>query len=177
MTQFKPLWGFGVIWYVVFLLIGVLPPPTWPAVVLATPGLYWGMRGRNASFDGELSDIIPISLERGKEEGARSGSSASSGSVFSGVIWMSALSVLLFWLPFFGPLLAGFVGGKKAGSVVSGIVAAVLPAIATGGLLFLAGTALELPVIGAIVGGAAMLVVVTHSGILLVGAGVGGLLS
>ena len=37
------------------------------------------------------------------------------GSIISAVLWMLLISVLLFWLPFIGPLIAGFVGGKKAG--------------------------------------------------------------
>jgi len=44
-----------------------------------------------------------------------------SGSIFWAMIWMAVLSCLLFWLPVAGPLVAGFVGGKKAGGVVLGL--------------------------------------------------------
>ncbi|MCW8963407.1 MAG: hypothetical protein OQL16_06375, partial [Gammaproteobacteria bacterium] len=52
-----------------------------------------------------------------------------SGSIVMGSIWMVVLSILLFWLPVFGPLLAGFVGGKSAGGIGGGIMAVFLPAI------------------------------------------------
>ena len=41
------------------------------------------------------------------------------GSIISGVIWMFVVSVLLFWLPGIGSLIAGIVGGMKAGGVVN----------------------------------------------------------
>lgn len=47
--------------------------------------------------------------------------------------WMIGLSVVLFWLPVLGGLIAGFVGGRKAGSVRAAVVAVVAPGI----LLFL----------------------------------------
>lgn len=39
------------------------------------------------------------------------------GSILSAIIWMFLISLFLFWLPFAGPLIAGIVGGKKAGGV------------------------------------------------------------
>ncbi len=50
--------------------------------------------------------------------------------------WMAGLGLLLFWLPVFGPLIAGFVGGLKAGSIRAAIVAVFLPALLTGLLAF-----------------------------------------
>jgi hypothetical protein len=47
---------------------------------------------------------------------------------------MGGLSLLLCWLPVAGPLIAGLVGGAKAGSVGRAVVAVFLPAILTGGL-------------------------------------------
>lgn len=46
--------------------------------------------------------------------------------------WMGGLSLLLFWLPVFGPLIAGLVGGRKAGSVGRAIIAVFLPAVLMG---------------------------------------------
>lgn len=51
------------------------------------------------------------------------------GSIVSAVNWMSGLSLLLFWLPTFGPLIAGLVGGRKAGSVGRALVAVFVPAV------------------------------------------------
>ena len=74
------------------------------------------------------------------------------GSIGSATLWMVGLSILLFWIPTAGPLVAGFVGGRKAGGVGPAIVAAIIPAIFVAVLLFLLGTLVELPVIGALVG-------------------------
>ena len=41
------------------------------------------------------------------------------GSVLSAIGWMFLLEILLFWIPFFGSLIAGFVGGKKAGTITA----------------------------------------------------------
>ena len=100
------------------------------------------------------------------------------GGAVSGAIWMFIISLLLFWLPFFGPLIAGFVGGKKAGGVGSAINAVFLPAIVLGVLLFVLGTASGLPIVGAVTGASAFLVVaIAAVGPLLVGAIIGGALA
>ena len=46
--------------------------------------------------------------------------------------WMGGLSLLLFWLPVGGPLIAGLVGGVKAGTVGRAVTAVFLPAVLTG---------------------------------------------
>ncbi len=56
------------------------------------------------------------------------------GSLASAVNWMGGLSLLLFWMPVLGPLIAGVVGGMKAGSVGRAIAAVFVPAILTGAL-------------------------------------------
>ncbi len=101
------------------------------------------------------------------------------GSVIGGMIWMAIISVLLFWLPVFGPLIAGVVGGKKAGGVMNGILAVFLPAIILGALLFFFGTALTgLPVIGFVFAAlGTVLLLVLSIGPLLIGAIIGGALA
>lgn len=54
------------------------------------------------------------------------------GSLVSAINWMGGLALLLFWLPFIGPLIAGFVGGVKAGTIGRAIAAVFLPAIGMG---------------------------------------------
>jgi hypothetical protein len=49
---------------------------------------------------------------------------------------MGGLSLLLFWLPVVGPLLAGLVGGWKAGSPGRAVIAVFLPALLTGLMAF-----------------------------------------
>ena len=48
-------------------------------------------------------------------------------SFWSGVWYTAVLSVLLFWVPPFGQMIAGYVGGRKAGSPFKGLLAALLP--------------------------------------------------
>lgn len=55
------------------------------------------------------------------------------GNVPEAMAWMVGLSILLAWLPLLGGLIAGFVGGRKAGTVPAAIVAVIAPGI----LLFL----------------------------------------
>ncbi len=99
-------------------------------------------------------------------------------SAFRGMLWMIFISILLFWLPVLGPLLAGFVGGKKAGSIGSAILAVFLPAIIIGLILFFSTTFLSgLPVFGIIAGMGGLVLALTGIGPLLLGAIIGGILS
>jgi hypothetical protein len=99
------------------------------------------------------------------------------GSILSGAFWMLLLSALLFWLPALGPLIAGYVGGKKAGGVIKGLIAGILPALALGAFFLTVGASVNLPVIGAVLGGTATVLILVHSAVLLVGALIGGALT
>lgn len=97
------------------------------------------------------------------------------GSLVMAIIWMAVISLLLFWLPLIGPLLAGFVGGRTAGSAGRGLLAAILPAAVLSIMLLAIGTALTgLPVIGAIASLSLFLVIVVQGLPLLLGALIGG---
>lgn len=99
------------------------------------------------------------------------------GSILAGLFWMLIISILLFWLPSVGPLIAGIVGGKKAGGVGNAIIAALLPASVLGGLLFVFASALTgTPLIGVVAGAGAFVLIVSNVGPLLIGAIIGGLL-
>jgi hypothetical protein len=99
------------------------------------------------------------------------------GSVISATLWMFVLSVLLFWLPILGPLIAGFVGGRKAGGVGNAILAVILPALVFGVVLFLLASILTgLPIFGFIAGAGGAGLALAHIGPLLVGAIVGAIL-
>lgn len=101
----------------------------------------------------------------------------SNGSVLMGMIWMFIISLLLFWLPGIGPLIAGVVGGKQAGGVLAGLLAAMLPGIVVAIGLFFAGTMLTtLPVVGAVLAGSGLLLYVLYIPPLLIGALIGGVL-
>ena len=99
------------------------------------------------------------------------------GSIGSATLWMVGLSILLFWIPTAGPLIAGFVGGRKARGVGPAIVAAIIPAALVSVLLFLLGTLVSLPVIGALVGAGLFFVIAFESVPLLIGALIGGALA
>ncbi len=100
------------------------------------------------------------------------------GSILMGAVWMAVISILLFWLPFIGPLIAGIVGGKRAGGVGSALVAAFLPSVFLGAALFFLGTSLTgLPVIGVIAGMGGVVLALSGIGPLLLGAIIGGIIA
>ena len=97
------------------------------------------------------------------------------GSIGAAIGWMFIISILLFWLPVLGPLIAGFVGGKKAGGVGAAIVAVFLPGIVFFVVLFLlAASLVGIPLIGIAAGAGGLMLSVIHVGPLLIGAIIGG---
>lgn len=101
-----------------------------------------------------------------------------SGSLIAGMFWMIVLSLLLFWLPGLGPLIAGIVGGKLSGGVLSGLLAALLPGLLMAAGLFFFGTFFTgLPVIGALLAGSTLILYLFYVPPLLIGALIGGLLA
>ncbi len=97
------------------------------------------------------------------------------GSVVGAVIWMFVLSILLLWLPLLGPLIAGFVGGRKAGNTGDALLAVCLPALILAGLIMVFSTfLLGMPLVGIFAGMGAFVAVLIHVVPLLVGALLGG---
>ena len=93
------------------------------------------------------------------------------------MLWMFVLSILLFWLPIMGPLIAGFVGGRKAGTLSNAVLAVILPGLIFGAILFFSGTLLTgLPLFGFIAGAGGIALAFMHIGPLLLGAIVGAIL-
>lgn len=90
---------------------------------------------------------------------------------------MTILSILLFWVPVLGPFIAGYFGGKSAGGVINAVTAALLPALAFAFLVFSTGVVADLPVLGAILGGAAFLVMGVHVLPLVIGGMIGGMVA
>lgn len=90
--------------------------------------------------------------------------------------WMGGLSLLLFWLPGVGPLIAGLVGGYKAGTVGRAVLAVFLPAVLMG--LLAAGAAVYLTdfmLWGVVAGIGTVALMLLQIGPLLLGAIGGGL--
>jgi len=100
------------------------------------------------------------------------------GSIFWGSFWMLVLSLLLFWLPGIGSLIAGIVGGKIAGSVGRAFIASILPSILLGiALLVLAQLLIGIPWLAALIALGTVMFAIIGAGTLVIGALIGGLLA
>ncbi len=51
---------------------------------------------------------------------------------WSGVKYIIVLSALLWWLPLFGPMLAGYVGGRRTGGPKKGLIASIIGLVLIG---------------------------------------------
>lgn len=90
------------------------------------------------------------------------------------MLWMFILSMLLFWVPVIGPLIAGFVGGRKAGSVGNAVLAVFLPGVIFGIAFFFLATLLTgVPLFGILAGMGGAALALIHIGPLLLGAVLG----
>jgi hypothetical protein len=100
------------------------------------------------------------------------------GRLLSAMTWMLVLSLLLFWLPVLGMLIAGLVGGRKAGGVGTAIGAVLLPMAVVAFLMFFLATALTgWPLLGAIAGLGAGVLAAANAVPLFAGALIGGMLA
>ena len=98
------------------------------------------------------------------------------GSISAAIGWMFLLEILLFWIPFVGSFIAGFVGGRKAGDLGNAVIAVLLPLVVVAILLGVLATSLVgIPLVGAFAGLGGFMFAATHVGPLLAGAVVGGL--
>jgi hypothetical protein len=99
---------------------------------------------------------------------------AQQGSIVSGTLWMIGLAILLFWLPVIGPLIAGFVGGRKSGSVGAALLSSIIPALLAAGLLLLIGSVIGAPVLGALAGAGLFIILLVETIPMMLAAIVGG---
>jgi hypothetical protein len=107
---------------------------------------------------------------------ARRGTVDHQGGAVVGAIWMFLISILLFWLPVFGPLIAGYVGGKKAGGIGPALGAVFLPALVLGVAFFVLGTSVTfMPFVGVVAGAGGFIWAAGFiSGPMFIGAIIGG---
>lgn len=90
--------------------------------------------------------------------------------------WMGCLTLLLFWLPVIGPLIAGLVGGVKAGSVKRALLAVFVPGVMTGVMVAVGVTYLtDFWFWGVLAGLGGVAISFLNIGPLLLGAMLGGL--
>jgi hypothetical protein len=87
---------------------------------------------------------------------------------------MLVLSLLLGWLPFVGPAIAGWIGGMQAGSVGSAIIAALVPSLILTILVWVFGAVIDFGLVSAFVGIGLFMILVIGALPLLLGALVGG---
>lgn len=101
-------------------------------------------------------------------------SSQHRGATVQGGVWMLILAVLLSWLPILGPLVAGFVGGRMIADEKRALGVALIPAVVLAVVLWAILAAFDLPVLGAIAGFGALVVIAVQELPLLAGAWFGG---
>ena len=95
---------------------------------------------------------------------------------FFGFLLMLLAPFALFWIPIPGvpALIGGLLGGYVVARPGRAFMLALLPVVLVDVLAFLVATGLGLPLVGALLAGAALVLFVAHSVALLVGAIVGG---
>ena len=98
-------------------------------------------------------------------------------SIVASSLWMIAISLLLFFLPAVNGLVGGAVGGYKAGSLMRGVSAAILPAIVVGFSLWGLLAVFDAPILGFFGGLAVGLWALISSVSVLIGAAVGGVVA
>ncbi|MGH8901450.1 MAG: hypothetical protein ACRDYA_07150 [Egibacteraceae bacterium] len=91
-----------------------------------------------------------------------------------GGLTMILLSLLLFWLPLLGPLIAGFAGGWIIRRPGLAMAVTLLPEIMLGLVIWIVLTVFDLPLFGALAGVTIFLVIAFQGIPLLVGALIGG---
>jgi hypothetical protein len=97
--------------------------------------------------------------------------------VLPATLWMVALGLLLGWLPFIGPAIAGFAGGVQAGGLTNAMIASLIPALLVAGIVWMISLLLDLAIVGVFLGIGAFMVLVIGSLPLMAGAWLGGVLS
>ncbi len=90
---------------------------------------------------------------------------------------MLVLSVLLFWIPVIGPLVAGFVGGRIARTSGKAFAASLMPAIVLGIVVAVVLAAFELPLIGTVAGIGVFIAVLVEDIPMIAGALIGAALT
>lgn len=87
---------------------------------------------------------------------------------------MLLLSLLLFWLPLLGPLVAGFVGGWIIKRPWPAVAVTLIPEVVLGLLIWGVLTVFDHPLLGALAGATTFLVIAFQGIPMLIGAFVGG---
>jgi hypothetical protein len=96
-------------------------------------GMVFGIGRKDARDmqDAQQPDRVPYRLASydHDHEGKRYRSSKVVYSFWSASKYVLILSLILWWLPMFGQMIAGYVGGRRAGSPWRGVAASILPVV------------------------------------------------
>ena len=90
---------------------------------------------------------------------------------------MTGVGLVLVWLPVFGPLIAGFAGGRIIGRPGWAVVVALMPAIMLGALTVAGGALVDRLVLGALAGTGLFVLIAVQDMLLVFGAYLGGVLA
>lgn len=93
------------------------------------------LRRRNSQSEKKKPEAGAAQLKKAASyqedhEGKKLSNARTVYSLWSSAKYILILSLLLWWLPMFGQMIAGYVGGRKAGGPWRGIIAAILPVLA-----------------------------------------------
>jgi len=96
-------------------------------------GMVFGISRKDARDEEDPAETrrVPYRLASYEHdhEGKRFKSSRVVYSFWSASKYVFILSVMLWWLPMFGQMIAGYVGGRRAGGPWKGVVAAIIPVV------------------------------------------------
>ena len=77
----------------------------------------------------EAAQLKKVASYQEDHEGKKLRSARTVYSLWSSAKYVLILSLLLWWLPMFGQMIAGYVGGRKAGGPWRGVIASILPVL------------------------------------------------
>src|SRR5512136_369587 len=102
-------------------------------------GMVFGMGRKDARDEEDPAETrrVPYRLASYEHdhEGKRFKSSRVVYSFWSASKYVFILSLMLWWLPMFGQMIAGYVGGRRAGGPWKGVAAAIVPVVAIFGVM------------------------------------------
>lgn len=102
-------------------------------------GMVLRARRRNAREEDEPLNVRAVPYRLASYEHDREGKKFKSTNVvysfWSASKYVLVLSLMLWWLPMFGQMIAGYVGGRRAGGPWRGVAASILPVVALYGVM------------------------------------------
>ena len=106
------------------VLAGLIP-------ILLMMLMYLGLFENNNDSDFIIASwfLILILVPIGSYMGQQAIKNEDANKTLSAFFYMMVLSIFLFWVPFLGSFIVGFVGGKKTGNTKNAILAGIIPII------------------------------------------------